>query len=158
MSKLVDGNRFRGGIEVKTPTETRKIKADIKAADTLSGLLHHVGILIDAPAYSHRVPKSFDKETGEPKKYVWKIQPDTVKEVSLLNSSAYFSPTCVASAELVSQLTEWLDGEQKVLTNEAGDNLLVSPLFDRRAQGVYSPQRIIGVKITKVGFTPIADL
>lgn len=155
---LKDAPRFRGGIEIKTPSETRKLKALVRKAKDESDLLAAVVQLSRAPAYSHKVPKSFDKHTGEPAKYVWRIQSEKIETVVLLlkDAGASVASTCTAPEHLVENILSQMHGNKMMFNipdpsdKENTVNVLVWPVLAPVRQYEYKDPKIIGIEVFEV--------
>jgi len=161
MLRLIDGPRFRNGHEVKTPSVTRNIKEQIAKKDTVIGILDEVPKLFGCPAVTRRTPKTFDKQTGEPKTYSWIVQSEKISRVLL--TVDYFveeeeTTICRISYPVFRQITDWLDGKQKsVITENALEeksNVLLSPLYGKGAKRF----TIVGVEATLIEAAELLDI
>lgn len=162
MSKFIDGPRFRGGVEVKTPASTRKVKEVVYRSESTCALVRSSLELLGCPAESHRLPKSFDKTTGEPKSYTWKVQPTKIDKVILLVEGTSGTPTCRAPSALVQQLIARLNGEPLVVQSEdrSGNpcRVLLSPYCLKTREVYYREPKIVGVEIKLIDSILESDL
>lgn len=162
MSKFVDSPRFRGGVETKTPQATRKLKrliAECADFNTFAALVYD---LAHSPKYSHRLPKSFDRQTGEPKSYKWVVQEELVGSVTVLLYGITELSTVEISSAIRERLHQSLPNVPCYVHIQNDDShpyssiLLVEPVSDKQFRDwddCHSEPQILGVK-----FTPIQAL
>lgn len=155
MLKHIDSSRFRNGVETKTPTATRTLKEKISKASSPYLMLDALPLLFGASIATHRVPKTYDKATGEPKTYKWKVQPEKIEKVFLSSThvvEADGTTTCEVPRELLKSIVNWLDKRQKVVLteNSIGEDfrMLLTPRFDK--SGKFSDPIGIEVELIEV--------